>query len=431
MFAWASGSMQSTYDADAVGADSPGAAHASEDAKRYDAIVVGAGPSGSSCAALLAKKGAKVLLLDKEKFPRDKPCGDAIGGKALNVLAELGIERELEAAGFLRSSGLVFSSPCGNEVEIPLVSGGKEMAGGFVCRRQDFDNIVFENAKKKCETKENAEVENVLFENGKAIGVRMKSREEFFAKIIVGADGANSVVARKTGCFALKQEHYCSALRAYYSGIKGLRGNIEIHFLPECMPGYFWIFPLSETTANVGVGMLLSEITRRKLNLARVLEECLKNPKFAGRFEGATLDGAVKGWSLPLASAKRKCAGNGFVLLGDAASLIDPFSGEGVGNGMKSAKILADTLGERIVAGEIGKEDCLLYERALWQEIGADVQSSYNMQRLGANSWLLDFIIGKAQKSRWLRDELAGMLANKEAKKKATDPLFYLRMLLA
>jgi flavin-dependent dehydrogenase len=118
-------------------------------------------------------------------------------------------------------------------------------------------------------------------------------------------------------------------------------------------------------------------------------------------------------------------------LLGDAASLIDPFSGEGVGNGMKSAKILADTLGERIVAGEIGKEDCLLYERALWQEIGADVQSSYNMQRLGANSWLLDFIIGKAQKSRWLRDELAGMLANKEAKKKATDPLFYLRMLLA
>lgn len=242
---------------------------------------------------------------------------------------------------------------------------------------------------------------------------------------------ANSVVARKTGCFKLEPAHYCSALRAYYSGITGLKGNIEIHFLPECMPGYFWIFPLSGTEANVGVGMLLSDITRRKLNLNRVLEQCLMNSKFAARFEGAKLDGPVVGWSLPLASAKRKCAGNGFVLLGDAASLIDPFSGEGIGNGMKSAKILADVLGEKIARGEIAESDCLLYEQKLWEEIGNDVQSSYNMQKLGANAWLLDFIIGKAKKSQWLRDELAGMLANKEAKKKTTDPLFYLRMLFA
>ncbi|MEM2137584.1 MAG: geranylgeranyl reductase family protein [Candidatus Anstonellaceae archaeon] len=397
----------------------------------YDAIIVGAGPSGSSCAALLSKKGAKVLLLEKEKFPRDKPCGDAIGGKALNVLAELGLEDELKAKGFLRSSGLVFSSPNGSEVEIPLLADGKEMAGGFVCRRQEFDAIVFQNAKKNCEVKEECEISDIIFDGTKAIGVRTKSGEEFFAKLIVGADGANSVVARKTGCFAIEPKHYCSALRAYYSGIKGLRGNIEIHFLPECMPGYFWIFPLSENTANVGLGMLLSDITKRKLNLQKVLDECLKNPKFAGRFAEAKLEGKAMGWSLPLASAKRKCAGNGFVLLGDAASLIDPFSGEGVGNGMKSAKILADTLGEKIARGSASEADCLLYEKNLWKEIGNDVQNSYNMQKLGANAWLLDFIIGKAQKSEWLRNELAGMLANKEAKKKATDPLFYLRMIFA
>ncbi len=398
---------------------------------KYDAIIVGAGPSGSACAALLFAKGARVLLLDKEKFPRDKTCGDAVGGKALNVLKELGLEKELEGRGFLRNSGLVFSSPSGEEVEIPLIADGKEMAGGFVCKRMDFDSIVFGNAKKKCEAKESAEVADVIFEDGKAVGVRMKDGVEYFAKIVIGADGASSVVARKTGCAKIEPKHYCSAVRAYYSGIKGLHGNIEIHFLPESMPGYFWIFPLSDTEANVGVGMLLSEITKRKLNLSRVLEECLKNKRFAGRFDSAKLEGSIKGWSLPLASAKRKCAGNGFVLLGDAASLIDPFSGEGVGNGMKSAKILADTLGGKLAAGEITEADCLLYERALWNEIGADIQSSYNMQKLGANSWLLDFIIGKAKRSEWLRNELAGMLANKEAKKKASDPLFYLRMLFA
>ena len=399
--------------------------------KTYDAIVVGAGPSGSACAALLSSKGAKVLLLDKERFPRDKPCGDAVGGKALNVLAELGLEGELKSKGFLRSSGITFSSPNGTGVEIPLVADGNEMAGGFVCRRRDFDSIVFENARKKCEVKEGCEVADVLFENGKAIGVRTKNGEEFFGKITIGADGANSVVARKTGCFAVEPKHCCSAARAYYSGVRGLGGNIEINFLPESMPGYFWIFPLSGHEANVGVGMLVSEITRRKANLHKVLELCLRNERFAGRFGSAKLEGAIKGWSLPLASAKRKCAGDGFVLLGDAASLIDPFSGEGIGNGMKSAKIAADMLGEKIAQGEIREDDCLAYERALWQEIGNDVQSSYNMQRLGANAWLLDFIIGKAKKSGRMRNELAGMIANREAKRKATDPLFYLRMLLA
>ena len=226
-------------------------------------------------------------------------------------------------------------------------------------------------------------------------------------------------------------EHYCSAVRGYYAGVGGLRGNIEIHFLPECMPGYFWIFPLSGTEANVGVGMLLSDITGRRINLSCVLVECMKNSRFAGRFDNAKLEGEVRGWSLPLASAKRKCAGDGFVLLGDAASLIDPFSGEGIGNGMKSAKIAADILAPAIAKGEVAEADCLAYERALWDEIGNDVKSSHMLQKMGKHGWLLDLVIGKAGKNEKLRGELAGMIANREAKKKAASPLFYLRMLFS
>lgn len=399
--------------------------------ERYDAIVVGAGPSGSACAALLSEKGCRVLLLDKEKFPRDKACGDAVGGKALNVLGRLGLAEELKRKGFLRSSGLVFSSPSGEEVEIPLMAEGKEMSGGFVCRRKDFDAIVFENAKGKCETLEGTEVTDLVFDGGKVAGVKTKDGKEFFAKLVIGADGATSVVARKTEYASISPKHYCSAVRAYYSGIKGLRGNVEIHFLPESMPGYFWIFPLSGNEANVGVGMLLSEITKRKLNLGQVLEKCLKSRRFAGRFDSAKLQGEVKGWSLPLASAKRKCAGNGFVLLGDAASLIDPFSGEGIGNGMLSAAIAADVLGEKLAAGEMSEADCLAYEKALWKDIGPDVETSYRMQRLGSFAPLLDFVIGKAKRSEKVRNELAGMIANRESKKKAAGPAFYLRMLLA
>ncbi|MEM4633544.1 MAG: geranylgeranyl reductase family protein [Candidatus Anstonellaceae archaeon] len=399
-----------------------------------DAIVVGAGPSGSSCAALLAKKGCKVLLLDEAVFPRDKPCGDAIGGKALSVMSRLGIENEIASKGFLRNSGIVFSSPCGHEVEIPLVANGTKMSGGFVCKRADFDSILFANASKYCEVLQGAEVVDLIFDDGKVCGVKARcngKEMEFHAKLVVGADGANSIVARKTGCFKIEPLHYCSAIRGYYSGVGGLRGNIEIHFLPEALPGYFWIFPLSSSEANVGIGMLLSEIIARRLNLEQVLYKCMQSARFAGRFQSARLEGKLQGWSLPLASARRRCAGNGFILVGDAASLIDPFSGEGIGNGMKSAAIAADVLGERLSKGEISEQDCLEYENALWKEIREDVKNSYNMQRLGKNRWLLDFIIGKAKKSEKIREELASMIASREAKKKAADPLFYLKLLLA
>jgi len=400
---------------------------------KYDAIVVGAGPAGSAFAALAAKAGANILLLDKEKFPRDKVCGDAVGGKALNVLARLGLENEIVKLGFLRSSGIVFSSPRGDVVEIPLLPSGNGMSGGFVCKRKQFDAMVFANAKKNCETIEGAEVYDVIRNGARIVGVKAKvngGEKEFRAKLIVGADGFSSIIAIKAGVWKIEPDHFCSARRAYYKGVKGLKKNIEIHFLPECMPGYFWIFPLSDDEANVGVGMLQNEISRRKLNLDKVFDACINSKLFAGRFEGAVKE-EMKGWSIPLASARRKCAGNGFILLGDAASLVDPFSGEGVGNGMKSAAIAADLLADKLLAGEIEEADCLEYEKKLWEEIGNDVKSSYNLQKLGKNKFLLNFIIGKAKKSELVRNELAGMIANKEAKKKATDPSFYLKIILS
>ena len=401
----------------------------------YDAIIVGAGPSGSSCACLLSNHGVRVLLLDKARFPRDKVCGDAIGGKALNVLARIGAEDELKHKGFQRSSGLVFSSPNGTEVEIPLAKDGNGVSAGFVCKRLDFDAIVFQRAKRACTVHEGAEAVGLIFDGKRVIGVKARmqdgSMREFFANLVVGADGASSLVARKAGVFSSKAAHTCSAVRGYYAGVGGLRGNVEIHFLPECMPGYFWIFPLSGSEANIGAGMLVSDMLARKANLQKVLEACMKNQRFGSRFSGAKLQGNIGGWSIPLASAHRPCAGNGFILIGDAASLVDPFSGEGIGNGMKSAAIAADTLADAAKKGAVSEEACKEYERALWEEIGNDIKSSYALQRLGKIPFLLDIAIGKAKKSEKVRSELAGMIASREAKKKASDPLFALKLLLS
>ncbi|MFA5929494.1 MAG: NAD(P)/FAD-dependent oxidoreductase [Candidatus Micrarchaeia archaeon] len=403
--------------------------------EKYDVAIVGAGPSGSSAACLFSLQGCRVLLLDKATFPRDKVCGDAIGGKALNVLARIGAEDELKQKGFQRSSGLVFSSPNGTEVEIPLAASGNEMSSGFVCRRQEFDSILFRRAKKMCTSHEGAEAVGLLFEGKRVVGVKARMPDgtlrDFFANLVVGADGATSLVARKAGVFSSKAAHTCSAVRGYYRGVEGLRGNVEIHFLPECMPGYFWIFPLSADEANIGVGMLLSDMLAQKKNLQKVLEACMKNPRFGSRFSGAQLQGSVGGWSIPLASAHRACAGNGFVLIGDAASLVDPFSGEGIGNGMLSAAICADTLCEAAKQGAVSEEKCREFERALWGEIENDIKGSYALQRLGKIPFLLDIAIGKAKKSGKMRAELAGMIASREAKKKAADPMFAVKLLLS
>jgi len=399
--------------------------------EKYDAIIVGAGPAGSACACLLSQQGVRVLLLDKARFPRDKVCGDAIGGKALTVLERLGATEELKQKGFQRSSGIIFSSPNGSEAEIPLASAN----AGFVCKRRDYDDIVFQRAKKVCTALEGAEAVDLLFVGKRVAGVKVKMPDgalcDFSANVVIGADGAMSLVARKAGVFSSKAAHTCSAVRGYYKGVKGLRGNVEIHFLPECMPGYFWIFPLSIDEANIGVGMLLSDMLAQKKNLQKVLEACMKSPRFAGRFDAAQLQGASGGWSIPLASARRACAGNGFVLIGDAASLVDPFSGEGIGNGMLSASIAADTLSDAAKQGAVSEGKCREYGRALWEEIGNDIKSSYALQRLGKLPFLLDIAIGKAKSSARVREEMAGMIASREAKKKASDPMFALKLLLS
>ncbi|MCX8194730.1 MAG: NAD(P)/FAD-dependent oxidoreductase [Candidatus Micrarchaeota archaeon] len=396
----------------------------------FDAVVVGGGPAGSCCAALLAKRGARVLLLEKEKFPRDKPCGDALGAKALAVIDELGLREKISKKAFLRSGGIIFSSPSGHFAKI-----GEGEEGGFVCKRAELDSILFSHAKQVCTAIEGEEVVDVIFEGERAVGVcskdQMGEAKNYYAKLIVGADGANSVVARKVGAAFVRAEHLCSAVRGYYSNVEGLGREIEVHFLPECMPGYFWVFPLSSHEANIGVGMLVLDLQKKKLNLWKVLQDCMKNKRFKGRFEKASLQGELKGWSLPLASAKRKCAGNGWALVGDAASLVDPFSGEGIGNAMKSARILARTIGKKLQEGDLPEGEFERYCQELWKEIEVDISNSMNLQRLGRHSFLLDLIIGKAGKSEWLRRELSTMLVESEAKGKAKSPLFYLRALLS
>jgi len=253
------------------------------------------------------------------------------------------------------------------------------------------------------------------------------------AKTVVGADGAYSVVARGLGFDQLDERHYCGGLRAYYEGVTGFEDNgfIELHFVNEAIPGYFWIFPMANGGANVGIGMLSSIIKKKDVKLKALLDVCIEHPRFKERFANATRVGKVHGWGLPLGSKPRPLSGDGWMLVGDAASLIDPFSGEGIGNAMISGEMAAAWIGKALDGGDASAAFLKGYDRDVMGYLGNEFRISLAMQRLGRWKWLLNFVIDRASKSRSLSEAISMMFADENERAKLTSPMFYLKAAFA
>ena len=405
----------------------------------FDVVIVGGGPAGATCATFLGQLGHKVLLLDKAKFPRDKTCGDAISGKSMGVLREMGLLEGIERVDNEKIYGVTFSSPEGYVVEIPFRT---EQNVGYCARRLVYDNLLFQHSKKFATTIEEFAVSDLIAENGfvvgvKGMGVKDKVPREFRAKVVVGADGATSIIANKLGLDKIDEAHHCVAVRGYYKGITGMTKNIELHFVQSIVPGYFWIFPLDNGLANVGVGLLTKDFKKKKINLRDwMLNEIKTNPLFKERFANAEPVSEIKAWNLPFGSKRRQNHGNGFLLIGDAASLIDPFTGEGIGKAMASGKLAANAIHEAFVKNDFSEATLAKYERELAAELDTELQKSFKLQQRGSwningNYWLLNYIVKKAATNKHARNMIAETLSNETARKELTNPLVYLKILFS
>ena len=367
----------------------------------YDVIICGAGPSGSTCAAFLSDKNLRVLLLDKAIFPREKTCGGALSDKAVAMLKKLGLENQVAKYSTLMD-GLVLIAPNHTKAHLfPPINA--KITPGYTLRREIFDNLLFQNAKSKknITTMENVEVIDVFFNSkGKAIGIRAntpKSEKTFLAKIIVGADGANSIVARKIGATNLDDRHWYVAERQYWSGITSIRESIEFHFIDSVLPGYFWIFKLPNGEANVGLGTLVSDVKKRNLNLTKLFEKVItEDPIISPRFKNAKPLAPLMGWRLPLATIHRKNYHAGVLLIGDAAGLVDPSSGEGISSAMVSGEIAAETISEAFRLGDYSAKMLSKYDKRLWGTIGAELSQSVFIQKLFIQKKLLNWFLENA-----------------------------------
>lgn len=402
---------------------------------KFDVIIIGAGPAGIICALQLAKKNFKVALIEKKKFPKDKICGDALSLDVINQLKLIDNNLALKFKKFTRkidTHGVKIIAPNYQNFDIPFYYKGKKRVA-YVSKRKDFDNFLFNELKifPNIQIFENAKVINLKTTTNNAVVSFVNNEQkslQFETKMIVGSDGAQSYVAKTLSKNKINYNHYSAGLRVYYENVLGFSQNnfIELHFLKEILPGYLWIFPLPNNQANVGIGMLSKYVSKNKVNLKSTLEKILnQHPQFKGRFKNAKALENVKGFGLPLGNPKRRISGDRYILLGDAAGLIDPFSGEGIGNAIRSARIGAEHIEKKFKIGDFSKNQNKAYDKEIYSRMGKEFLVSKSLQNLCRYPKLFNYIVNKANKNMALREFLIGTMEDVEKKKLLTKPSFY------
>ncbi|MEQ8245658.1 geranylgeranyl reductase family protein [Fulvivirga sp.] len=405
--------------------------------KSFDLIIVGAGPAGCACAYALRHEPLKIALIDKDQFPRDKICGDALSADVVNQLYRMDQDLGERFAKFFEkqeSHGVRFFAPNGNRLDIDFSNETHGGAAGYISKRGHFDNFFYNQIKDL----DNVEIflgqkVDQIIRNDETIKAFIGS-DELHAPIIIGADGAHSVVNRFLGKIKVEKNHYCAGLRQYFTGVEGFhqKGHIELHFIKDILPGYLWVFPLPNGEANVGLGMLSSEVSRRKMNLKVKLDELIKtHPVLKERFRNARPLETVKGYGLPIGSKKRPISGDRFLLLGDAASLIDPFTGEGIGNAIRSGRIAAEHIISCIKSKRFDANYNLSYDKVIYHKMWNELRLSRGLQKLLKFPRLFNFVVRKANNNQSVKLLLTSMLDNVDLKKELVKPSFYVKLLFS
>jgi geranylgeranyl reductase family protein len=402
--------------------------------REFDIVIVGGGPAGSSCALSLAGSGLRVAILDKEEFPRDKICGDALSADVVKQLSQLSeglSEKFSHALAKTRSFGVRLYAPDLTCLDIPFIEKGMTTCG-YICPRKAFDDFLFQEAKEHANLRviENCKVEGISPLSG-AVEIST-SQGTIRACLVIGADGVNSVVGRVTGKRSVDRRHHSAGLRVYYENVFGFHENnhVELYFFKDILPGYLWVFPLPDNRANVGIGVLSSQVSRKKLNLNTELHKLLiTHPLLRERFALARPLENSRGHGLPLGSLRRSISGDRFLLIGDAASLVDPFTGEGIGNAIRSGRVAAAHAISCFKEKKFSADFNFAYDREIYARMWRELRLSYALQRLCRYPWLFNHIIKKASKSQYWRQFLTDALADINTKVQFIDPRFYYRLL--
>lgn len=387
-----------------------------------DALIIGGGPSGSLCAYYLAKAGKKVILIDSENFPRDKICGDFVSPVGLNELMEIGI---WELDDFKKTNVITGATVYLDGV--PLISKNlPDMEGlpnyGRVIPRIILDNWILEAARKQgvqIITPCKLESYSVDDDCVSVVCNQEGTTKTFISKIIIGADGSNSKVARIMHGKKPNPENKIVAVRAYFENINCISKQAELFFTSKSFPGYYWFFPTSATTVNVGIGMMLENFPKEEIHLKQLLLDMIENDvSFKSRIGNGKAIDKIVGFPLSIYNPKAPLVKDRVLLTGDAAGLVNSINGEGMQYAMQSGRWAAESVIACLSRNDLSAKSLKIFETKVKSEIGYDMSISNIVMQFIRNRnlnplWLklLAIMIAQAKKDVKYANIAGGILA--------------------
>jgi len=363
----------------------------------FDVIIAGAGPAGCSTALSLANTELKIALIDKASFPREKICGDGItmdSQRQIKMLSPLLYEKlqSFEKRKIIEACVVVSSKGYENYIHL------RKDIRPFIIERALFDYELL----KECKTHKNIHVfENSLVNSCIITDDEVKintPKAEFKGKIIIGADGVNSLIAKFINPNKIHETLFCSAVKAYYSNVKylGNKNAIEIHYVEDIKPGYLWIFPMQDNKCNVGTGMDEKIMKKRGIKLGNVFKDIIdNNPRFKERFKDATMVGGLKAYRIPIYNRYKKIYGNRVLLVGDSANIVDPLSGEGVANAIRTGRFAAEQIKRCFEANNFSKEFNKAYYKRIKKAMFPELTRNFILAALSTSTFLMNYTLKK------------------------------------
>lgn len=369
--------------------------------EKADVVVIGAGPAGSAAAYFLAKQGVEVILIDKNNFPREKACGDGLGPRSIQMMEKMGLGGWLIEGDYCRCDRIRLVSNNYNFFEARIPTEDTSYPHFYVVPRKDFDQKLVENASEVgAKVITGCKATARVLSNGSLKGIRAiydGEEIEISCRALICADGTNGTFVKQTNIKTVAPHGF--ALRAYYSNVNGLDDCINIYIDERIPEGYAWIFPTSKTEANIGYGV--SCLMMKRLNIdSKKLLNWFVNEKNTDPVDlsGAVATTPIKGAYLRMGYGRHNTIGDGVLLAGDSAGLINPLTGEGIAYALESGEQAALAMKTALDKGDVSAKALRPYQDHLSKHFHMDHRFYELTRQVLTKNSLMDRFTSKCAK---------------------------------